>query len=115
MKYSDIKQSVLANFARGNRLVPFIEGKPGGGKSSLARDIIQTLGIKPERVTEFNPSLRDPVDIMGVPRTDGAVTNWVPMQEFFRIRNDGTNEACALIIEELSFFCRVNSFKAKGA
>ena len=37
MKYSDIKHSVLANFRRGNLLVPFIEGKPGGGKSSLAR------------------------------------------------------------------------------
>ena len=53
MKYSDIKRSVIANFQRGNKLVPFIEGKPGGGKSSLARSIIHELGIKPERVTEI--------------------------------------------------------------
>lgn len=102
MKYSDIKHSVLANFARGHKLVPYITGKPGGGKSSVARDIMRELGIRPERVTEFNPSLRDPVDIMGVPRTDGACTNWVPPAEFYRLRNDGTDEACALIIEELS-------------
>lgn len=102
MKYSDIKRSVLANFARGNRLVPYIEGKPGGGKSSLARDIVREMGIAPERVTEFNPSLRDPVDIMGLPRTDGDHASWLPPSEFWRLRNDGTDQPCALIIEELS-------------
>lgn len=102
MKYSDIMESCLINFAEGNRLVPYIEGRPGGGKSSLARDIVRQLGIKPERVTEFNPSLRDPVDIMGLPRTDGDVAKWLPMQEFYRIRDDGVDEPCALIIEELS-------------
>jgi hypothetical protein len=102
MKYTDIKQSVLANFARGNLLIPMIEGKPGGGKSSLARDVIRSLGINPARVTEFNPSLRDPVDIMGVPRTDDDCAKWIPMPEFYRIRDDGTDEACALIVEELS-------------
>lgn len=102
MKYSDIKQSCTANFSRGNKLVPFIVGKPGGGKSSLARDIIASMGIKPERITEFNPSLRDPVDIMGVPRTESDCAKWVPMPEFWRIRDDGTDEPCALIIEELS-------------
>jgi len=102
MKYSDIKRSVMSNLTIGNKLVPFIKGKPGGGKSALARDIIQSLGIKPERITEFNPSLRDPVDIMGVPRTDGDVAKWVPMPEFWRIRDDGTDEPCALIVEELS-------------
>ena len=102
MKYSDLKQSVLANFARGNKLIPFVEGKPGGGKSSLARDIVLSLGINPARVTEFNPSLRDPVDIMGVPRTEADCAKWVPMPEFWRIRDDGTDEPCALIVEELS-------------
>ena len=102
MKYSDIVESCLINFSEGNRLVPNIEGRPGGGKSSLARDIIKQLGIKPERITEFNPSLRDPVDIMGLPRTDGDVAKWLPMPEFYRIRDDGVDEPCALIIEELS-------------
>ena len=82
--------------------MPNIEGRPGGGKSTLAREIISQLGIRPERITEFNPSLRDPVDIMGVPRTDGDVAKWIPMPEFYRIRDDGTDEPCALIIEELS-------------
>ena len=102
MKYSDIKSSVLSNFSIGNKLVPFIKGRPGGGKSALARDIVNSLGINPERVTEFNPSLRDPVDIMGVPRTDNDVAKWIPMPEFWRIRDDGTDQPCALIVEELS-------------
>lgn len=102
MKYSDIKRSVLSNFTRGNKLVPFIKGKPGGGKSALARDIVMALNIDPSRVTEFNPSLRDPVDIMGLPKTDGECSTWLPPSEFYRIRDDGTDQPCALIIEELS-------------
>jgi hypothetical protein len=102
MKYSDIKTSVLANFARGNALVPFVTGKPGGGKSSLARDIVMSLGVSPDRITEFNPSLRDPVDIMGLPKVDGDHASWLPPSEFFRIRDDGSDQPCALILEELS-------------
>jgi hypothetical protein len=102
MKYSDIKRSVLANFELGTNLVPFIVGKPGGGKSSLARSIVAELGIDPERITEFNPSLRDPVDIMGLPKTDGDHSSWLPPSEFWRIRDDGTDRPCALIVEEMS-------------
>ena len=102
MKYSEIKRSVLANFALSNKLVPYIVGKPGGGKSSLAREIVAELGISPDRITEFNPSLRDPVDIMGLPKTSGDHCSWLPPSEFWRIRDDGTDRPCALIIEELS-------------
>ena len=102
MKYSEIKRSVLANFALSNKLVPYIVGKPGGGKSSLAREIVAELGISSDRITEFNPSLRDPVDIMGLPKTSGDYCSWLPPSEFWRIRDDGTDRPCALIIEELS-------------
>lgn len=102
MKYSDLKASIIANVARNTQLVPFIVGKPGGGKSSLARDIVKTLGIKPEHVTEFNPSLRDPVDIMGVPDIHGDHVKWKPAEEFYRLRDTDDDEPRALIIEELS-------------
>lgn len=102
MKYSDIKRSVLANFSKSNKLVPFIVGKPGGGKSSLAREIIAELNIEPNRITEFNPSLRDPVDILGLPRTEGQHSSWLPPSEFWRIRDDGSERPCALIIEEIT-------------
>ncbi len=73
MKFSDLKKSILAQFevAGGNRIVPFIEGKPGGGKSACAREIVNELKkkyhIADEQIVEFNPSLRDPVDVLGVP------------------------------------------------
>ena len=43
MKFSDLKKSILAQFevAGGNRIVPFIEGKPGGGKRASEGEMCQ--------------------------------------------------------------------------
>lgn len=100
MRYSNIKTSIVEQFkvANGNRVVPFILGAPGGGKSACARDIVRELGI--ENVVEFTASLRDPVDVLGVPQTTGDFTRWVPPQEFYQLRQ-GTGRS-ALILEELS-------------
>jgi hypothetical protein len=100
MRYSNIKTSIVEQFkaSNGNRVVPFILGAPGGGKSACARDIVRELGI--ENVVEFTASLRDPVDVLGVPQTTGEFTRWVPPQEFYQLRQ-GTGRS-ALILEELS-------------
>ncbi|WP_396190063.1 hypothetical protein [Flavobacterium sp.] len=100
MRYSNIKTSVLSQFQvnGGNAVVPFILGAPGGGKSACARDIVQSLGI--ENVVEFTASLRDPVDVLGVPDISGEYTRWVPPAEFYQLR-EGTGRS-ALILEELS-------------
>jgi hypothetical protein len=102
MRFSHIKTSVLEQFKapRGNAVVPFILGAPGGGKSACAREIVAELGIPQERVIEFTASLRDPVDVLGVPNTHGEFTRWVPPQEFYALRK-GVGPA-ALILEELS-------------
>jgi hypothetical protein len=102
MRYSHIKTSVLEQFKahNGNKVVPFILGAPGGGKSACAREVIRELGIPQERVIEFTASLRDPVDVLGVPNTHGEFTRWVPPQEFYTLRK-GVGPA-ALILEELS-------------
>jgi hypothetical protein len=100
MKYQDIKTSILSQFSveQGNRVVPFIIGAPGGGKSACARDVVRTMGF--DNVVEFTASLRDPVDVLGVPNNEGAYTRWVPPQEFYQLRK-GVGR-CALILEELS-------------
>lgn len=100
MRYSSIRTSVLSQFSvdGGNAVVPFILGAPGGGKSACARDIVQSLGI--ENVVEFTASLRDPVDVLGVPDNTGDFTRWVPPQEFYSLRQ-GVGKS-ALILEELS-------------
>jgi len=100
MKFSEIKISVLHQFAApgGNRVVPFIIGAPGGGKSACARDIVRTMGLT--NLVEFTASLRDPVDILGTPDNRGEYTRWVPPAEFWQLRQ-GVGP-CALILEELS-------------
>ena len=108
MKFSALKQTIIEQFMapKGNMVVPFIEGRPGGGKSACAREIADHLcevfNIKPEQVVEFNPSLRDPVDIMGIPfkSVDGKHSEWLPPAEFYNLRQ-GVGP-CVLIIEELS-------------
>lgn len=106
MKYSDLKSSILTQFAQpsGNRFVPFILGRPGGGKSTLAREIAQELSkihrIPAHRIIEFNPSLREPTDILGLPQIDGDHARWLPPEEFYAIRK-GVGPS-VLIMEELS-------------
>lgn len=102
MRYSNIKTSVIEQFKtpQGNKIVPFILGAPGGGKSACARDIVAALDIDPAKVIEFNASLRDPVDVLGLPTNRGDHSEWLPPAEFWAIRK-GQGRA-ALILEELS-------------
>ena len=102
MRYSGIKTSILEQFRveGGHKVVPFILGAPGGGKSACAREVISELDIPPENVVEFTASLRDPVDVLGTPNNTGEYTRWVPPEEFYRLRQ-GVGRA-ALILEELS-------------
>jgi len=100
MKFSDIKASIIHQFAapRGNRVVPFILGAPGGGKSALTREVVQDMGIT--NTLEFTGSLRDPTDVLGMPSVRGECAQWIPPQEFYQLRK-GVGR-CALILEELS-------------
>jgi hypothetical protein len=104
MKFSDIERSIQAQFAVTNRVIPFILGAPGGGKSALAfkigRDGLTINGEqrKFDNVIEFNASLRDVVDLMGTPRNSGEFTEWVPPKELYSLQT-GFN---LLVLEELS-------------
>jgi hypothetical protein len=98
MRYSNIKKSVVEQFKapQGNKIVPFILGAPGGGKSACARDIMAELDL--DHVVEFTASLRDPVDVLGTPNNTGEYTRWVPPEEFYKLRTGRVG----LILEELS-------------
>lgn len=106
MKFSALKESCLLQFdtPNGNRVVPFIIGAPGGGKSSLAREIADELAkkhdIPEDRIVEFNPSLREPTDILGLPIMGGECSKWLPPAELYALR--AGQGPCILIIEELS-------------
>ena len=100
MRFSELATSTLQNFKVSNLLVPLFIGKPGGGKSALARYIRDQLGVLPEHCTEFNPSLRDPVDILGTPNNEGDYTEWKPPIEFYRLREDPNDHRPRLLILE---------------
>lgn len=106
MNFADLKSSILAQFSvkNGNKVVPFIVGRPGGGKSSCAREIAEALAkehnIPAERIVEFNPSLREPTDILGLPIMGGECSKWLPPEELYALR-EGTGPG-VLIVEELS-------------
>lgn len=102
MRYSHIKTSIAEQFKveGGNKIVPFILGAPGGGKSACAREVVAELDIPADNVVEFTASLRDPVDVLGTPNNTGEYTRWVPPEEFYKLRQ-GVGRA-ALILEELS-------------
>lgn len=106
MKYSDIETSIRAQFAITNRVAYLLKGPPGGGKSALAF-ALGASGVAKEpggpnvpfdNVVVFNASLRDPVDMMGTPRNNGEVTEWVPPKELYTLTK-GRN---LFIIEELN-------------
>lgn len=48
----------------------YLSGPPGVGKTTICFDLAERLGLPPERVLLFRPSLRDPVDLLGVPSVD---------------------------------------------
>ena len=102
MKYSDLSIIICAQFAATPDVAYLILGKPGGGKSALAMDIVAKMGGTPANTVVFTPSLRDPVDVLGTPKNDGVVTKWIPPEEFYKLRDDGTDEPKFLIIEELT-------------
>ena len=106
MKPSNIRSSILAcwNVEGGHHTVFNIMGKPGGGKSSVARAIFKELmaakGIPQANYVEINPSLMESTDFLGVPDITGECTRWCPPSELYRLR-DGQGPCC-LLIEEMA-------------
>lgn len=106
MKFSHLYTCITAQFAVTNKVAVLLKGPPGGGKSALAFQLgAEGLPKKPggpnvpfDNVIVFNASLRDPVDMMGTPRNNGTVTEWVPPKELHTL-SKGRN---LFIIEELN-------------
>jgi hypothetical protein len=102
MKYSDLRTTILAQFLapQGHRIVPVIKGKPGGGKSALSRDVMHDPALGLQLVIEFNGSLREPADILGIPfkSDDGTHSKWLPPEEMWMLQHGRVG----LILEEYS-------------
>lgn len=84
MRYQTIKNISVSTLRRRPGQTLYISGAPGLGKTSLAYDVADALEIPRERVLIFRPSLKDPVDLMGVPSPEGGVTHWNPPADLHR-------------------------------
>lgn len=76
MKITDVITTCTAIWTANPQQAIYISGPPGCGKTSVTTPIAHELGIKPENVHIFRPSLHDPVDILGVPSVSDGQTKW---------------------------------------
>ena len=79
-----------------NKLSVMIWGAPGIGKSSIAKEIADDLGIP---MIDFRANLREPVDLLGVPSIENGLTKWNPPNFLPREEVDG--EHGIFLIDEL--------------
>jgi hypothetical protein len=98
MRPSSIRQAALVIFKETSVICIYLEGAPGGGKTTVAKQVGIDLGIPRENIHVFRASLRDPVDLLGTPRNDEGLTRWLPPAELAVLRT-GRH---LLIVDELS-------------
>jgi len=75
--FAENKELAVAVLRHNQKQSVYIEGNPGNGKTTLAVNIFDELGIPRENQVIFRPSLHDPVDLLGIPHVNGdGCTHW---------------------------------------
>lgn len=105
MNATDTIESLTTMFLAegGYRNVFCLQSSPGIGKSAvcleIAKRIAQARHIPEERIITFVSSIRDTTDVLGLPKMNGEYSEWLPPEEFYRIR--AGQGPSILILEEL--------------
>lgn len=92
MSYQAIVNAIATTWKYDPHMPVYVEGPPGCGKTSMAFDLADKLGLdarphhKGGEVVIFRPSLRDPVDLMGTPNPVDGLTRWLPPAELAFLR-----------------------------
>ena len=76
-----------------------LQGPPGVGKTDLVFQAAKAAGIPSDRVLLFRASMRDPVDLIGIPTTKAGVTKFNPPEELHRFK-EGSGPGL-IILDEL--------------
>lgn len=91
---------VSATLAKSPKVVPFLRGKPGVGKSAAALAAGKKLGIPDERTLVVHINNHDVVDFTGVPSVVESQTVFNPTAMFYKFR-EGTGPGL-IVLEELA-------------
>lgn len=104
-----LKPSQVANFVKGvlkSRLVPYIHGSPGVGKSDIIRSVADYFNLK---LIDFRLSQCDPTDLNGFPVMVNGRSTYAPNQSFpiegdaLPLKEDGTAyDGWLLFFDELA-------------
>lgn len=98
--FRNIAQTAISHYSSGrhNKRAIMVLGPPGGGKTALGWHIANELGYKREEVMVEHPSLRTPLDYVGVPRVVDGMTVFNPPDYMHKLT---TGEIKFLILDEL--------------
>lgn len=91
------------------RLVPFLKGSPGVGKSSIVAEIAENFNLK---FIDFRLSQADPVDLNGFPTIDPVTktASYVPMDVFpiastpFPIKYEEEKDSAGKVIKPAEYY-----------
>ena len=97
---NQVKTTCTAMFRRSPKVVPFLHGAPGMGKSDACLQIADDLGIPEDRVLVVHINNHDVVDFTGVPSVTDGMTIFNPTKMFYDFR-EGTG-AGMIVLEELA-------------
>jgi len=107
--FTEALACIRSSIEMGDHTPTLLLGQPGTGKTSLFLKISDDFGV-PRHLAEsviFRPSLRDPVDLMGVPFIDeqeeGKVTRWALNELIINgNRIAETYGGCMFVLDELA-------------
>ena len=99
MRIQSISTVINSTLARNPEQAILILGAPGVGKTDISHAVAEHFELPKERVLLFRPSLRDPVDLMGVPAVNNGATKFNPPAELLAFA-EGTGKGL-IIWDEL--------------
>lgn len=100
LTFNQAKEAITASIACGDKTPTLLLGPPGAGKTTLAIDVAESLGI-PRSVAwdcVFRPSFREPVDLMGAMTIEDGTTRWARNGFFEDVNRVAETYGFALLI-----------------
>lgn len=94
------KEIITQLFQYNTNNIPYLVGKPGVGKSAIALQAGEYMGLSPERILVVHVNDHDVVDFTGVPSIKDGMTVFNPTEMFYKFRK-GTG-AGLIIFEEVA-------------